>query len=189
MSFLPATLPPLPSPPAVTSHYELRSGDSVDFLLYSQVTNIDELIQLYNSKQLQAAPVNPALICQLFPLLCAANKTCYQQRRNQLKTKDVYSEMLFNLSPSNHILTALEKLVCPSGSDRVLLVSFNRTAEQLIELKQRVKGIPTDLTSLRSSCDSTAIIKMFKISEIELQLPCPLDDPLTTAVLSRLATK
>ena len=89
-----------------SGHYALPSGDTLDVLLFSNVTNMSELLQLSNNQHLSAALIKASLIPDVFPLLCAATRSSWQSQRKQLRTRDLYSELAFNLAPSNHVNSA-----------------------------------------------------------------------------------
>ena len=173
------------------SHFPLHGGSHCDIFLYVDVSNTAELLSLFSCQQLRACVLASALHCHVFPLLCALVKTTQQKRRKQLRCKDVYNELAFNLSPSTHIQTAVEKMI-PQPSDRtLLLVCIDSTAAAVAAVQQRVKGELRPLELLTCQCDTAAVMKLYKVSEAELRLPTVGGggDALSRAVANRIAIK
>jgi hypothetical protein len=173
------------------SHFPLHGGSHCDIFLYVNVSNTDELLSLFNRQQLRACILASSLHCDVFPLLCALVKTTQQKRRKQLRCKDVYNELAFNLCPSTHIQTAVEKMI-PQPSDRsLLLVCIDSPAVAVAAVQQRVKGELRPLELLSSQCDTAAVMKLYKVSEAELRLPTVGGggSALSRAVANRIAIK
>jgi Kinase binding protein CGI-121 len=78
------------APPSSSSHFLLHGGSHADIFLYTKVSNMRELLSLFQRQQLQAAVLNASLLCDVFPVLCALVKTTQQARRNQLKSKSAH---------------------------------------------------------------------------------------------------
>ena len=172
-------------------HFPLHGGSHCDVLLFADVTNTAELLTLFHRQQLRAALLNPALLPDPFPLLVALTKTTASSRRRAFKAKDVYNEVAFNLAPTTHIQTAVERFLPAATDTRVLLVCIDATAEHVAAVQQRVHGRLTALSTLSDEADYASLQKLYKITDAELQLPpsTPRASAYSAAMTARIATK
>jgi hypothetical protein len=68
-------------------------------LLYSEVKNINEIIELLNNQKIEGASIiDASMIFSEFQLLNAFHKSI-----NIKKTKSIYSELFYNLSNSKNV--------------------------------------------------------------------------------------
>lgn len=103
-----------------------------------------------------------------------------------MKTRSLFSEIIFNLSPTNNISEAFKRFGISDGDDSVLVVLVHSQDESqlLSDITDRVKGrqVPVEDVSLLS--DHAKIKKLFKVTPQEEKCGSLLD-----AVVCRMATK
>ncbi|XP_028398180.1 EKC/KEOPS complex subunit TPRKB-like [Dendronephthya gigantea] len=163
---------------------ELYPEYSVSVTLF-HVTNFSELKEMLIKGKLEAALVNASMVPDIFPVLLAANKAVHLSEQEKMKTRSVYSEVVFNLSPSNNISESLKIFGLNEKDPAVLVVVINKgetnNTSSVISL---IKGEQMPLTRLQSIADENRIKKVYKIPESEMTC-----GSLTDAVVTRIATK
>ncbi|CAB3987432.1 Hypothetical predicted protein, partial [Paramuricea clavata] len=81
---------------------ELYPEYSISVTLFDNVSNMSELREMLVKGKLEAALVNATMVPDIFAVFLAANKAVHLSESSKTKTRNVYSEILFNLSPSNN---------------------------------------------------------------------------------------
>jgi hypothetical protein len=68
-------------------------------ILFENVKNIDEIINMISNQKINdVCLIDPSMIISEFHLLTSINKSFHTK-----KTKNIYSEILYNLSPSKNV--------------------------------------------------------------------------------------
>ncbi|XP_029019762.1 EKC/KEOPS complex subunit TPRKB [Betta splendens] len=170
----------------VTHELELFPDNNVTQMLFKEVKNAAELRQSAVEGKLNAALINPTMLVNHFQVLVAANKAVHLQKSGKMKTKSLYSEIIFNLSPTNNISEAFKRFGISDGDDAVMLVLVHSKDEsQLVsDLAARVDGQQVPVEDLSSLSDAAKIKKLYKITPQEEKCGTVLD-----AVVCRMATK
>ena len=149
--------------------------------LYQNVKNVKEIKQTISSGTINATLIKADLVLDVFQLLVAANKAFYLNSQQKLKTRNVFSEILFALSPSNKITECFKLLGVGDDANDIIIVSLLEEQENINCL---VEGDVTDLSELSAMCDKEAVIKLYNITEQELNTTSLLD-----CIVSQLASK
>ncbi|KAM4615091.1 LOW QUALITY PROTEIN: EKC/KEOPS complex subunit TPRKB [Polymixia lowei] len=121
-----------------------------------------------------------------FQLLVAANKAVHLQKIGKMKTRSLYSEIIFNLSPTNNISEAFKRFGISDGDDSVLVVLVHTKDESqlLTDITTKVDGQQIPVEEISALSDSTKIKKLYKVTSQEEKCGTLLD-----AVVCRMATK
>ncbi|KAI8851839.1 kinase binding protein CGI-121-domain-containing protein [Chytridium lagenaria] len=100
-------------------------------------------------------------------VLAAATRAYLSRHQSLMRTKSLYSEILFNLSPNNNISEAMKWFGLGKGVTDVLLL-FDRdefpAEEKLGKLLTTIKCSPVPITELESVSDWDMVKKIFKIT-------------------------
>ncbi|KAF5906795.1 EKC/KEOPS complex subunit TPRKB, partial [Clarias magur] len=94
------------------------------------------------------------MVLDPFQALLAANKAVHVQKIGKMKTRSLYSEIIFNLSPTNNISEAFKRFGISDNDNAVLIVLVHNTEEAYNkdDILSKVDGqqIPADQISTLS---------------------------------------
>ncbi|XP_076369991.1 EKC/KEOPS complex subunit Tprkb-like [Tachypleus tridentatus] len=169
---------------AVTFELDKNLKAKVTLMLYSDVTNSQELRQKLVEGSLQCSIIKPTLVLDTFQLLVAANKAVLSQQQGTLKTKGIYSEILYNLSPSKNITESLKTFGIGENDTSILVLTIND--EDGTKVNSVVKGKLVPLDTLSKHSNEQEIKKVYKIKEAEENCGC---GSLLGSIVSRIAVK
>ncbi|KAL6116963.1 EKC/KEOPS complex subunit TPRKB [Pungitius pungitius] len=169
-----------------TRELELFPEYSVTQMLFKDVQNAAELRQCAVEGKIKGALINPTMLVNPFQVLVAANKAVSLQKLGKMKTRSLFSEIIFNLSPTNNISEAFKRFGSSDGDDSVLVVLVHDKDEPqvLSDITARVSGRQVPAEDVSSLTDHAKIRKLYKIPPQEEKCGTLLD-----AVVCRMATK
>ncbi|KAK1790539.1 hypothetical protein P4O66_014424, partial [Electrophorus voltai] len=124
-------------------------------------------------------------ILDTFQILIAANKAVHLQNIGKMKTRSLYSEIIFNLSPTNNISDAFKKFGISDNDNAVLIVLVHKKDNLNKEdILCKVKGEQIPADHISSLSDTAQIKKLYKVTPQEEKCGSVLD-----AIVCRMATK
>ncbi|TNM91388.1 EKC/KEOPS complex subunit TPRKB [Takifugu flavidus] len=170
----------------LTHQLELFPDHRVTQVLFKDVKNAAELRQSAVAGKINAALIKPAMVVNSFQVLVAANKAVHLQKTGKMKTRSLYSEIIFSLSPTNNISEAFKRFGIADGDDSVLLVLVHSEDESqlLADIKSMVNGQQVPVEDVSSLTDQEKIKKFYKVTPQEEKCGTLLD-----AVVCRMAIK
>ncbi|XP_022049574.1 EKC/KEOPS complex subunit TPRKB [Acanthochromis polyacanthus] len=169
-----------------TQDLELFPAHRVTQMLFKDVKNAAVLRQSAVDGKISGALINPTMLVDPFQVLVAANKAVHLQTIGKMKTRSLYSEIIFNLSPTNNISEAFKRFGISDGDESVMVVVVHKKDEvQLLsDITARVDGRQVPVEDVSSLSDPAKIKKLYKIAPQEEKCGNLLD-----AVVCRMATK
>lgn len=170
----------------LTHRLELFSDHRVTQVLFKDVKNAAELRQNAVAGKISAALIKPTMVVNSFQVLVAANKAVNLQKTGKMKTRSLYSEIIFSLSPTNNISEAFKRFGISDGDDSVLVVLVHSEDESqlLSDIKTMVNGQQIPVEDISLLTDQEKIKKLYKVTPQEEKYGTLLD-----AVVCRMAVK
>ncbi|XP_073802067.1 EKC/KEOPS complex subunit TPRKB isoform X2 [Danio rerio] len=159
---------------------ELFPEYTVTQLLFKDVKNATELRKMAVNGEIKGALINPSMI------LVATNKAVHLHKIGKMKTRSLYSEIIFNLSPTNNISEAFKRFGISDSDTAVHIVLVHNKEETLNidDIISKVDGQQIDVGQVSEMTDTAKIKKLYKITPQEDKCGTLLD-----AVVCRMAIK
>ncbi|XP_050410410.1 EKC/KEOPS complex subunit TPRKB [Patella vulgata] len=163
---------------------ELFPDSTITLALFRNVENVKEIRQCVMNGTFEAAILKTSMIVDPFQVIVAANKAVHQNKVGKMMTKNVHSEILFNLSPSKNISDSFRKFGAGDTDQSVFIaVVDDKTGQTLKAIQNTVKGQQVDVDEVKQLSDLNNIKKIYKLTDAEFSWS-PLD-----ALVTRIAAK
>ncbi|KAJ3047142.1 hypothetical protein HK097_000203 [Rhizophlyctis rosea] len=167
MYSLPALFNPPPADSPVAKVPLSNPSPPIHLSLFRNVTNTSEIRKriISGDKTVpECALINAATILEVFQIQMACTKALLLQQQNAMRTRSLYSEILFNLSPSSNINDSLKQFGVSDSSTSLLVVMLG--PEPSNEVKSRVSsliaGEQVGLEVLPTLTDLPLVSKIYK---------------------------
>uniref|UniRef100_A0A8C1P0B4 EKC/KEOPS complex subunit TPRKB n=2 Tax=Cyprinus carpio TaxID=7962 RepID=A0A8C1P0B4_CYPCA len=170
----------------LTQELELFPEYTVTQLLFKDVKNATELRKMAVNGEIKGALINPSMVVDAFQILVAANKAVHLHKNGKMKTRSLYSEIIFNLSPTNNISEAFKRFGISDSDSAVHIVLIHNKDETLNieDIIGKVDGQQMAVDRVSDLTDVAKIKKLYKVAPQEEKCGSLLD-----AVVCRMATK
>lgn len=170
----------------LTQDLELFPEYTVTQLLFKDVKNATELRKMAVNGEIKGALINPSMVVDAFQILVAANKAVHLHKIGKMKTRSLYSEIIFNLSPTNNISEAFKRFGVSDSDSAVHIVLVHNKEENLNvdDIISKVDGQQIPVDQVSELMDAAKIKKLYKVAPQEEKCGSLLD-----AVVCRMATK
>ncbi|PBC25564.1 EKC/KEOPS complex subunit TPRKB-like [Apis cerana] len=156
--------------------------------LFENVQNSNEIRRKVMNNELSCSVIKASLIVDPFQIIIAANKTAINAKMNQITTKNIYTEVLFNLSTSKNISRTLIEFGINDDDKNILIMLIYKddNDKKLISktIMDVVKGESISISRLSEFTDFDLIKKIYKIEEDELNVSNFID-----SIVSRISCK
>ncbi|XP_046458370.1 EKC/KEOPS complex subunit Tprkb-like [Daphnia pulex] len=152
-------------------------------LLFKNVTNASEIRERIMKASFPCAAINPRYVLDTFQVLVATQLAVMSHQSHTLKTHSVFSEIVYNMSPTKKITDSLKIFGMNDKDTYFLCVVLNEEDMELVCSK--VKGELAEPTQDNfETCDENELRKIYKIKEEETKIVSLLD-----AIINRISTK
>ncbi|XP_059367473.1 EKC/KEOPS complex subunit TPRKB-like isoform X2 [Carassius carassius] len=170
----------------LTQDLELFPEYTVTQLLFKDVKNATELRKMAVNGEIKGALINPSMVVDTFQILVAANKAVHLHKKGKMKTRSLYSEIIFNLSPTNNISEAFKRFGISDSDSAVHIVLVHNKDETLCidDIVSKVDGQQVAVDRVSDFTDVAKIKKLYKVAPLEEKC-----GSLSDAVVCRMANK
>ncbi|XP_026081221.1 EKC/KEOPS complex subunit TPRKB isoform X2 [Carassius auratus] len=170
----------------LTQDLELFPEYTVTQLLFKDVKNATELRKMAVNGEIKGALINPSMVVDAFQILVAANKAVHLHKNGKMKTRSLYSEIIFNLSPTNNISEAFKRFGISDSDTAVHIVLVHNKDETLDidDIVSKVDGQQVAVDRVSDFTDVAKIKKLYKVAPLEEKC-----GSLSDAVVCRMANK
>ena len=132
--------------------------------------------------------MNARMIVDIFPIQAAAIRSLLSEQQNNLTTKTLHSELVYNVSGSRNVTEAYRRFGIADESDKILIAVFDddSSGTKMDSICRRIDGEHQQLVGLpqKEAGDLQRIRKYFKIQPSEEK-----NTSLVEAVVTRIAIK
>ncbi|XP_030642844.1 EKC/KEOPS complex subunit TPRKB isoform X2 [Chanos chanos] len=139
---------------------------------------------MHLTQQLELFPDH--FVLDPFQLLVATNKAIHLQKTGKMKTRSLYSEIIFNLSPTNNISEAFKRFGISDHDNAVHIVLVHTKEEDhnIDSILSKVEGQQIPISQMSMLSDTAKIRKLYKVTSQEEKCGSLLD-----SVICRMAIK
>ncbi|KAG8222533.1 hypothetical protein J437_LFUL004569 [Ladona fulva] len=157
----------------------------VQIALFRNVQNTKELKAMLLSGQLECSMINPALILAPFQIVIAVNKAVLSENQKKLTTRNVFTEVLYNLSASKNITQSLKRFGINEDDKSLVVVAIRKNEiSSLDRVLPLISGDQCPIGEIKSLTDITLIQKTYNVKDEELKASQLLD-----SIVSRISAK
>ncbi|KAJ1659148.1 hypothetical protein IWQ61_001725 [Dispira simplex] len=138
----------------------------VHVALWINVSNASELHQrlLKGDTTLNCALINPEAVVDSFQVMVAVHRAAEALEHQQLRTRNIYSEIVYNLSPNKSIKEAFTRFGLNSTCKAILAVRVGGSQEEFDnEIGSTIVGEPVALKRLTTITDSDKVRQYYKL--------------------------
>jgi len=156
-------------------------GVEISVGYFRNVQNVKEIKQRIVDGSLCMSMIKACMIADLFQVLTACSKAFHHEAEKTLKTRNVFSEILLILSPSNKISECFKLFGVQDTDTDIIVVARKEESESLCAV---IKGDTVNLSKLPEYCHVDALKKLFKLSESELSV-CSLVNCIVSQMIAK----
>ncbi|KAI9550649.1 hypothetical protein GHT06_004420 [Daphnia sinensis] len=152
-------------------------------LLFKNVTNTGEIREKIMKANLPCAAINPRYVLDTFQVLVATQLAVMGHQNKALRTHSVFSEIVYNMSPTRKISDSLKIFGMSDKDTTFLCVVLSKEDMELV--CSQVKGeLANPAESDFGMCDEEELRKIYKIKEAEVKTASLLD-----SIINKISTK
>lgn len=163
--------------------------------LFRNVSNMKQLRSEILNNKLKCCLLKSSVIVDPFVVNVAANKAILDEQNQCMKTKSIYTEILYNLSSSKNIRESLIQMSVDDFDRETLLVVVtkngtkknkieDKTNDEMDDVLELIKGDMVSFGELKEMRNEKLICELHGIGEKELTV-----STLLNSVLSHMAFK
>ncbi|TPX33643.1 hypothetical protein SmJEL517_g03532 [Synchytrium microbalum] len=114
--------------------------------------------------------IDARMVLDIFQLQLACIRALLAQRQDTMKTRSLYSEILFNMSPSSNITESLKQFGVSDSTSSLILLFIGDEApsdEDVDVADSLIQGNQASIFELAECCDTDLIKKLYKLSDAQ----------------------
>ncbi|KYQ56542.1 TP53RK-binding protein [Trachymyrmex zeteki] len=150
-----------------TVELDHETGLFCSMCLFTNVTNTIEIREKLITGKLQCCIANVAPIFDPFQVVVAANRAALNSTRNRMVTRNINTEILFNMSLSDSIVCALNQFGLSDDAKTILVVLVHKRGEEkaiLEKISEDIKGENISVSHLKNYTDESLVKKTYIIT-------------------------
>ncbi|KAJ2945810.1 hypothetical protein O0L34_g4715 [Tuta absoluta] len=166
-----------------TSDLDPDTKTKVKIYLFKNVENVEEIRNNVKNGAWSCAVIKPSLIVDPLQVVAAANRAVVARHQDNMVTRTIYGEILFNLSLSKNISQSLTKF--GADKEKEILVCFLVTADEdsSSDILSQIQGDQCPIIDLAAFVDLNDVKKTYKLNDIKG------NDNYLDIIISRMVTK
>ncbi|KAG2224896.1 hypothetical protein INT45_010845, partial [Circinella minor] len=142
----------------------------VHIALFRNITNAPELRQrlIAQDTTLACALVEANVIMNVFHILLAVNRAVHDEQNNQIKSHNVHSEIVVDLSSTPNITQSFRRFGLSDETKDLLVIKIGGDASEVKkEMRKNIKGKLVPLRQLEDLRDIKKIKKYYQVGNEE----------------------
>ncbi|KAJ8897268.1 hypothetical protein PR048_002614 [Dryococelus australis] len=158
---------------------------TLSLVLFKNVQNIPQLRKRVMDGSLKCCLIKPSMIVHPLQVTVAANKAVLNYKQGTMKTKTLFTEVLYNLSSSKNISQSLVKFGV-HDEDKNLLVAFLEEGSESDNMQSSlrlIEGEQCPVEQISEFSDENLIRKTYSIKDLESSV-----SPLINSIITRIST-
>ncbi|XP_063240595.1 EKC/KEOPS complex subunit Tprkb-like [Bacillus rossius redtenbacheri] len=163
---------------------DTSSGLTLSLVLFKNVQNVPQLRKRVMDGSLKCCIIKPCMIVHPFQIVVAANKAVINHKLGTMKTKTLFTEVLYNLSSSKNISQSLLKFGVHDDDKNILVAFIGKENESAtLSTLQVIEGEQCPLDEITDFSDEGLIKKTYGIKDSEKNA-----SSLLNSVVTRIST-
>lgn len=154
--------------------------------LYKDVRNVGEIRKNILSGLWKCVMIKPALIMDPLQVAIAANRAVISEKRNTMATRNVFTEILYNLSLTKNIGKSLSKFGIENDTDLLVCFLITPGNDNSNEILAKIKGKPSQIQNLQNLRDLYKIKSVYKFNDLKCDVSLR---EMLQVIISRMASK
>ncbi|RKP10367.1 kinase binding protein CGI-121-domain-containing protein [Thamnocephalis sphaerospora] len=175
-----------------STHLLETSAETAHLFYFSNVRNAKALREqlLAGDARLAYALVDGRAVLDPFQLLVAAGRAAEAARDDRLKTRNVHSEVVYNLAPDTNIGGAFRNFGVVDDSQALAVVKIGGQRDEAeSDLIDLIDGTPESTERIGSDVDLERIRKCYKLTPAEMAHRTQLINTVVTAMALKGVTQ
>lgn len=116
----------------------------------------------------------------------AANRAVISEKRNTMATRNVFTEILYNLSLTKNIGKSLSKFGIENDTDLLVCFLITPGNDNSNEILAKIKGKPSQIRNLQNLRDLYKIKSVYKFNDLKCDVSLR---EMLQVIISRMASK
>ncbi|CAN8068407.1 unnamed protein product [Agarophyton chilense] len=158
-----------------------QNNSSVEILLFRNATNTKGILSLVRDGEIPAAFLQARLIPDIFPVLVAVSKAVQDDKNSSMSTRNLFTEIIYNLSGSKNISKALKTFGIQEDTSDILVVVPHPQNETTEKIRHYIKAEEMSFNEncLEHIAEERAVKRIYGITEKELECGTLVDSVVT----------
>uniref|UniRef100_A0A0K0FHK1 EKC/KEOPS complex subunit TPRKB (inferred by orthology to a human protein) n=1 Tax=Strongyloides venezuelensis TaxID=75913 RepID=A0A0K0FHK1_STRVS len=150
--------------------YDATQRRSMRVCVFTEVKNVNELMEMVRTGEIDAALIKAELVVEPFVLLAAANRAVHQAAHNRMSTRSLSAELIYSLSPTRNISESLINFGISEGSENLIVCVFDDAkGSKMVKLSKKIKGKPVKFEKWMELVHYPSIKKLYNLKTSDLK--------------------